>query len=236
MDEVETYVANTCAMWASLAPGAGSDADSLTVRWGPTTRVILRRPVPPAVIAERVAELPAAGRSLVEDPFGAESPALPDGAVRVLRMPVMGRAADLPAPPATGAPVRRVEDAAQLAEAERVIVDGFPLPAHQPWAAGQTLPPRVLELPGWRVWLAYRDGRAAAAAYTYDDGVAAGVYFLATLPAYRSLGLGRAIMSECVWAHPDRTITLVATEAGLPLYTSLGFTTVGTATWYARSA
>jgi GNAT superfamily N-acetyltransferase len=115
------------------------------------------------------------------------------------------------------------------------MVDGFPLPPYQPWTRGQALPPRVLALPGWRVWLAYRDGLPAAAGYTYDDGVAVGVYWLATLPEHRLAGLGRAIMTVSMAAHAGRVFTLVATDAGLALYQSLGFATVAMSTWYVRS-
>jgi GNAT superfamily N-acetyltransferase len=127
-----------------------------------------------------------------------------------------------------------VTDARGLAVAERIIVDGFPQPHAQPWVEGRTLPPRVLELPGWQVWLARREGVPAAAGYTFDDGAAVGVYWLATLSGHRSAGLGRAVLTAMLAAHPDRTATLVATDSGVPLYTSMGFTPVATATWYIR--
>lgn len=42
-------------------------------------------------------------------------------------------------------------------------------------------------------------------------------------------------MTASLAAHPDRSATLVATPAGEPLYQSLGFVTVSTATWYMLS-
>ncbi|MGI5524273.1 GNAT family N-acetyltransferase [Micromonospora sp. CA-259024] len=122
-----------------------------------------------------------------------------------------------------------------LEQAEQVIVNGFPLRHLQPITPGQALPPQVLQLPGWRVWLARRDGVPAAAGYTYDGGNAVGIYWLATLPEYRSAGLGRAVMNAMLAAHPDRIATLVATPAGLPLYQRLGFEPVSTAVWYLRT-
>jgi GNAT superfamily N-acetyltransferase len=130
--------------------------------------------------------------------------------------------------------VSEVDDPDTLAEAEHVMVDGFPFPHHQPWIRGRALPPGVLELPGWRVWLAYREGEPAAAMYTYDDGHATGVYWVATLPDHRGHGLARALMTTAIAARPDQEFTLVATEAARPLYESLGFATVAEATWHTR--
>ncbi len=94
------------------------------------------------------------------------------------------------------------------------------------------LPPLVLAVPGWRAWLAFRGGEPAAACCTYDDGAALGVYWLATLPQHRSHGLGRAVMSAALTASPGRPVALVATTAGEPLYSALGFQVVSEAAWY----
>ena len=123
-------------------------------------------------------------------------------------------------------------DPGTLAQAERVIVDGFPQRALQPYRPGRSLPPLVLAVPGWRTWLAYLDGEPAAACCTYDDGATVGVYWLATLPRHRSRGLGRAIMSAALGAAPGRPAVLVATAAGEPLYAALGFQAVSEAAWY----
>jgi GNAT superfamily N-acetyltransferase len=128
--------------------------------------------------------------------------------------------------------VKVAADLDELAIADRVIIDGFPV---VPNPQGPILPQSVLQQPEWKVWLAYRDEVPAAAAYTYDDGVAVGVYMLATLPEHRSAGLGRAIMAAAINAHPNRLIALVATDAGAPLYRSQGFVEVSTATWYIRA-
>jgi hypothetical protein len=105
--------------------------------------------MPTAAIAELIDGMPTAKRTIVEDAFGAEPPV--GGAVQVLRMPVMIRPAT--AVPVVASPnVRVVElaEADELAEAERVVVDGFPLPTHQPWTRGQ-----AFAAPGSRAaWLA----------------------------------------------------------------------------------
>jgi len=48
-------------------------------------------------------------------------------------------------------------------------------------------------------------------------------------------GLGRAVLTTALAAYPKRTATLVATDSGVPLYTSLGFAPVAPITWYIRS-
>jgi GNAT superfamily N-acetyltransferase len=176
------------------------------------------------------------GRVVVEDSFGDLVPprdrAVRNEGVTVDRMPLMLRPAGGVAPPGNGAAVALVADQEALVQAERVIVDGFPRPALQPYRPGRMLPPQVLTMPGWRTWLAYRYGRPAAACCTYDDGAALGVYWLAALPEHRSAGLGRAIMCTALAASPGRSAVLVATAAGVPLYSSLGFAAVSEATWY----
>lgn len=230
------YADNASAMWTSLVPAVQASAGFVRIESPTSTRVIVREPMPTSAIAELLDATPTVRRTIVEDAFGASPPQL-GGAVQALRMPVMTRSATaVPVVVPPNVRVVAVAEADELAEAERVVVDGFPLPIYQPWTRGQALPPRVLGLPGWRVWLAYRDGRPAAAGYTYDDGVAVGVYWLATLPEHRLGGLARAIMTVSMAAHSNRIFTLVATDAGLALYQSLGFATVAMSAWYVRSA
>ena len=176
------------------------------------------------------------GRVVVEDSFG--DLVLPrdrdvrNEGVTVDRMPLMLRPAGGVAPPGNGAAVARVADQEALVQAEQVIVDGFPRPVLRPYPPGRILPPQMLTAPGWRTWLAFRDGEPAAACCTYDDGAALGVYWLATLPEHRSAGLGRAVMTAALGACPGLPAVLVATAAAESLYLSLGFTAVAEAVWY----
>lgn len=223
------YVGNATQLLGHLGSVSESAPGHMRFETSALSRVILLQP------RDRVDDLLAASsrRVTVEDSFGtSEPPAIPG--IRTLRMPIMDR------PPAAiedsrPVSVTRAGDLDELAEAEHVIVHGFPQKVHQPYVRGQALPPHVLGIPGWSAWLARRDGVPAAAGFSYDDGKAVGIYWLATLPEHRSHGLGRAIMTRILAAHPDRTATLVSTEAGEPLYRSLGFVTVSTAVWYLLS-
>ncbi|MFI1992088.1 GNAT family N-acetyltransferase [Actinoplanes sp. NPDC020271] len=220
------YVANAAAMIPGLAREVHEHDGHLHAELPAVTRILLRRPASIGPLIEGVS-----GPVVVEDVFGSPEP---DPSVTVTRMPVMVRP---PGPPAQS-PVPGVVEVSgedELAVAERVMIDGFPLRRYQPVVRGHALPPRILGLPGWRFWLAYSKGSPAAAAYTFDDGTAVGLYWLATLPEFRSRGLGRAILNRAFDAHPEQPFALVATDAGRPLYEKLGFHTTAMANWYTRS-
>jgi GNAT superfamily N-acetyltransferase len=222
-------------MWRSFQDVVAVPEGVFGVTVAGGARYLIRRPLASESVAGLVKALPPGGRVIVEDPYGAPPAVVPG--TTVLRMPVMTRApADVEQTPRPDTTVGAVSDPAALAEAERVMVDGFPFPHLQPWQAGRALPARVLQLPGWRVWLARRGGVPAAACYTYDDGTAVGVYWLATLAEHRSTGLGSVVMNAALAAHRGRAATLVATEAGIPLYRRLNFTVTSTATWYIRGS
>ena len=237
------YARNAAAMWESRGPwsrvvaGLLPEASVIEIPAPPTTRVILRRPLAadPGPIGALMAQADKRGRVVVEDSFGTLARPAGDD-ITVNRMPVMVRpAGSIGAPPA--APDVRVVQAADpgtLARAERVIVDGFPQRALQPYRPRRSLPPPVLTTPGWRTWLAYRGGEPAAACCTYDDGATLGVYWMVTLPEHRSHGLGRTIMAAALAADPGLPAALTATAAGEPLYSSLGFQTVSEAAWFRR--
>jgi GNAT superfamily N-acetyltransferase len=235
------YAVNAAAMWESrepwsrVLPGMPPGLSVTEVPAQALVRVILRRPfaADPGPIGALLARARHPGRIVVEDAFGELRLPAGDG-ITVGRMPVMVRAAGPAGPAAPGPGVRVVPaaDPGTVAQAERVIVDGFPQRALQPYRPGRSVPPLVLSVPGWRTWLAYRGGEPAAACCTYDDGAALGVYWLATLPEHRSHGLGRAVMAAALTASPGRPAALVATAAGEPLYSSLGFRVVSEAAWY----
>src|SRR5581483_4678402 len=120
----------------------------------------------------------------------------------------------------------------EVAIAERVVVDGFPLGRFQPYRQGECLPYSLTEHPGTRFHLARRDGEPAGACATFFDGTVGGVYWVGTLPEHRSQGVGRAIMTSALRELSDVPATLTATAAGRPLYESLGFRTVSESTWW----
>lgn len=96
-------------------------------------------------------------------------------------------------PAADDLEVRRVVDAAGLAEWERVAVDGYPFDDLRPWRPGVLFDERVLSTP-LRLWAGRVDGRPVAAAASY---VAHGFHLLAlgvVLPEARRRGYWETLL------------------------------------------
>ncbi|MFJ9694049.1 GNAT family N-acetyltransferase [Kitasatospora sp. NPDC101183] len=212
--------------------------------------VVTRSYAEPRAVEQELAELFTAWstvRFTVEDPYGRLDLSRLGGA-RMPLMPVMARE---PGPLDHGGGRPRTWEKGhgdgsltvgealvgdEFALVERVVVDGFPLPARQPWVRGVALPEALLRRPGLRAWLGRVDGAPAGACLTYDDGRATGVYWVATLPDRRGRGVARAVLETALThAHPNRPATLVATSLGEPLYRKLGFTALADTCWWTGS-
>jgi GNAT superfamily N-acetyltransferase len=232
-------------MWEALAKGYGVLlVDSAEVRIvAPSPYHALRaivldprtnRDSTIASIVDTVLAEPGLPRRVVEDASG-EFDLTGHGLAERFRMTVMAREAG-PLPVGveddSGADVVMADDPETLAAAERILITIFPPPrtVDDPW--GRIQPARVLGIDGWQVWLAYRDGVPAAAAYTYHDGSSVGVYQLGTLPEHRGHGMARALMATILRAYPDDPMTLTATDQGRPLYEALGFVALSRAVWW----
>ncbi|MCC8246070.1 GNAT family N-acetyltransferase [Saccharothrix luteola] len=228
-------VRNAAVLTTALARTRGHtliSRDAFLAMSGPTLlRVLAVRPDPdPDDLAElELLVKGAATRVVVEDSFGAI-----DGAALGLtprHLPVMVRP-PAPAPP-PALEVGRVRTAAEWAVAEQVVVDGFPLPG---FPTGNALPLALRDREGFRLHAVRRDGVVAGACLTAESDDAVGVYWVTTLPEHRSRGVGRALLSAVVNEFPALPLTLSATEQGLPLYESLGFSVVTQATWWSNAA
>ncbi|MFB7905664.1 GNAT family N-acetyltransferase [Kitasatospora sp. NPDC056076] len=222
---LERQLAELQAEWGTIRftledPYGGLDLTHLGAVLMPLMPVMAREPGPVdgVTAAGSVADGPAVGGAEVDGPDAG--------------LPFVSTAHD-------GAllTVDEASDGDALALVERIVVDGFPLPARQPWTRGEALPERLLAEPGCRAWLGRVDGAPAGACLTYDDGTATGVYWVATLPDQRGRGVARAVLEAALThAHPDRPATLVATSVGEPLYRKLGFTGQGPTRWWTRTS
>ncbi|KQX49615.1 MULTISPECIES: GNAT family N-acetyltransferase [unclassified Streptomyces] len=171
----------------------------------------------------------AAGPVNAEDPFSSTD--LSDLGLRGWQMPVMLRPPGPVGEPAMDViRVRRPED---LQAAERIAIEGFELAGFQPYRPGELFPAALIETPGVDVFLAVHDGVPAGAGLTVvDDGIGSH-YWVGTSPAFRSRGVGRAVMLGSLAHLADLPVTLTASKLGRPLYESLGYTVAAPATWWA---
>lgn len=118
--------------------------------------------------------------------------------------------------------LHEVGTAEELALAERVLVEGYPMPHLQPLTPGDLWPPSVLS-DTTRIWLAYLDGEPAAVAAAHLHAGATLVEYVATLPAARGRGAGTAVTWAASTADPERPAVLLASDDGRPVYESFGY-------------
>lgn len=204
-------------------------------------RVCVTRPPgdPEAAISEM---LSLAGQHMpgseffVEDTFGT-LPLEHHGFTPMARMPVMVRPADAefqgPEPPGA-IKIIAAQDQGTVDEVERVMVEGLPLPAKQPWRPGVLFPPAALAIPGWVMWLARRGDEPVGCCATFDDSSSVGLYGMAVQPGARRQGIGRALVAAIVGRYPGMPSCLAATDDGFWLYAGTGYHTVGLAALWRR--
>jgi GNAT superfamily N-acetyltransferase len=239
---LDSSIFNAEALWRAFAAARGhrviDQPGWLAVDAGPNiggTRVILRGPVEGE--AQRASLTSLVGQVsrpvVVEDPFGTID--LHGVGLDPLALSVMGAGpfargaipADfLPEGERPGITVRRAGQGGALLEADRIVVEGFPLASYQPYQPGRLLPAGLLAMPHVSVFVADHLGEPAGTCMTVRDrhGVG-GIYWVAVLPGHRREGIGRALMLAAMGELAGMPMVLCATELGAPLYRTLGFTT-----------
>lgn len=144
----------------------------------------------------------------------------PHGLARLGYPPLMLR---LPAPRPTSDPagveVREVRDADTLAVAERVLVEGYPMPGTEP---GAVLGAGLLD-GTTRVWLGYVDGEPVSVAAAHRTAGTTLVEYVAALPAARGRGAGAAVTWAATLSDPEAPAVLVASDDGRPTYERMGY-------------
>jgi hypothetical protein len=130
-----------------------------------------------------------------------------------------------PASMAPGVDVAEVRDADGLAVAERVLVEGYPMPEMQPLMPGDLLGPAILD-GRTRVWVARVNGEPAAVAAAHLHAGVTMVEYVAALPRARGRGAGGAVTWAATLADPDRPAVLLASDDGRPVYERMGYQAV----------
>jgi N-acetylglutamate synthase len=94
---------------------------------------------------------------------------------------------------------------------------------------GDVFTGRVLDTEGLTGYLAEVDGQPVATGLSALSGGQLGLFNIATRPAHRGRGYGRAVTERALrdgFAAGASTAFLTATDSGLSLYESIGFSTV----------
>jgi GNAT superfamily N-acetyltransferase len=186
--------------------------------------VVLRQPVSDATaVMDDVASLfPPQAPYLLVSPW--QTPDLRRHGLALLgHPPLMVRFPAEPGPePHQAVVVREVTGTDELAIAERVLVEGYPLPEMQPVVQGSVFHPAVLD-GTTRVWLAWRGDEPVAVAAAHLHAGVTLVEYVAALPQARGLGAGAAVTRAATLADPGRPAVLIASDDGRPVYERLGY-------------
>ena len=84
----------------------------------------------------------------------------------------------------------------------------------------------ITETSGVETYIAWADDGPMSAVSVTPTGTTAGISVMATPPEHQGKGMGRALLAQVIDDYRSRGVErfyLTATEAGRPLYTSLGF-------------
>jgi len=137
--------------------------------------------------------------------------------------PIMVRPAGGEAPAAPPS-LRIVEarDAGTLMDAERTLVEGYPIAGLEMYPPGSLLPASLLER-GFRCWVGYVDEQPATVAIAVLHAEATYVFMVATRPELRGRGYGEAVTWKATLAQPDKPALLQSSRLGRPTYERMGY-------------
>lgn len=137
--------------------------------------------------------------------------------------------------PDTDLDLRWVETAADLAVAERVLVEGYPLPELQPFTPGSVYSPDLLG-GGARFVVAYDGDTPLATATAMSAHGITLVEGVAALAAARGRGAGAAVAWAATTAFADQPAVLLASDDGQPVYERMGYVRIERWTAWLRPA
>lgn len=125
-------------------------------------------------------------------------------------------------PPSDGVRIRAVDGAEHKIYAD-TLAEGFET---SPEVFGGLTSASVLDAAGFTAYLAEHEGAAVATGFASVSGDCVGLFNIATPPRHRSRGYARAMtqaMLNDAYTSGERIAFLSPSEAGFPLYESMGF-------------
>jgi GNAT superfamily N-acetyltransferase len=141
-------------------------------------------------------------------------------------VPLMVCEANLPAVTSPAVTIRRASTTLELAGAQQLISKTFSLPLNN---VETVFCERLMAQPDIDIFVAFRGEKPVCTVQTTRSGSMAGIWCMATDPDHQRQGLGRATLLYAMQQVVDRGIEsfyLFATDAGRPLYQSVGFQTM----------
>ena len=140
--------------------------------------------------------------------------------------PLMVLRADKPVRPSRPCDIRRALGPDLVAIAGDLSSAAFSLPRD---AVARSMDPAITETAGLETYVAWDGTEPMSAVTITPHGATAGIWTMATPPEKQGKGMGRALLTGVIDRFRGRGVDrfyLIATEAGRPLYTSLGFEVV----------
>jgi hypothetical protein len=125
-------------------------------------------------------------------------------------------------PASTDLSLGSVSSERALVDAERVLVDGYPLPELQPFQPLTVYTPALLD-DSIRVVVAYDGDQPLATACGFAACGVTLVENVAVMPAARGRGAGAAVTWAATSAFPGQPAVLIASDDGQPVYARLGY-------------
>jgi len=118
--------------------------------------------------------------------------------------------------------VRRAESPDDLALAEQIIINGYPVPELGGLPPNRALGPALLGSPV-RHWIGYLDGTPSAAAASHAAHGVINLCLAATLPAARRRGAWRALVAARCAGTPDLPAVAFTSDYSRPGFLRTGF-------------
>lgn len=140
----------------------------------------------------------------------------------MVRLPDRAGTSHAAAPTDADLEVREVSDEEGVRTAERVLVEGYPMPEMDPLTPGDVLGSTILDGPT-RIWLAWLRGDPVAVAVAHVDAGVTLVEHVAALPRARGHGAGTAVARTAALSMPENPSVLIASDDGRAVYERLGF-------------
>lgn len=228
---VDAYADRTAAMAAALGGRSQSTLDAayadLASAFLYDNAVVLRRPLTPPEVAEvvrRAYEFYPPQRSW------ALLSVFPVGDLSTMGLsedgypPFMVRPAGPGTAPAAvdGLEIQPVRTAGQVAEFDRILVDGYPGIT----AGGSVANPALIEAGLVRLFLGYLDGKPVATAGSAVNHGLVEVDWVCTLPEVRGRRIGGALTYAATAVDLSLPAALIASDEGRPVYERLGYMSI----------